>query len=1494
MKTDMRLGAKGLHLGIAALLAMWAGGVCGAQSAVALPAGVKAVWDLSKAYRETTPTRERICINGLWLWQPAPAAKAAVPSGNWGYFKVPGSWPGHLDYVQKDCQTVFANPAWKNVKVSDVTAAWYQRKIEIPAGWVGRRITLSADCLNSYAAVYLDGKKAGELRFPGGELDLTGQCRPGATQTLSMLVIALPQQAVMFSSHNTFGTEQVQGHVERPGLCGDVWLAGMPTGPRISDFKVDTSVRRWEITFEAGLNALVPNTQYLLRAEVSAPGLPNHEFTSKPFTTADLEESGRFAFTSSWKPEKLWDTNTPQNMYQVSLSLLGADSKALDVAVPDRFGFREIWINGRDFYLNGTRIFLFGIPFHNALLGAEWATYDAARETMLRIKSFGTNLIFGANYGTEPGTHLSYAQILRAADDVGMLVSLPMPHFLQYDWQAPDADRANGYAGHAEYYVRQVAESHPSVVAYAMSHNACGSFGAKDPDRLDGLADLRKQEEESANWPTSNAARALRAQAIVQRCDKTRIIYHHGCGDLGVMSTVNFYVNFTPIQELDDWFEHWAAQGTDPVFLAEYGCPLSWDFTMYRGYYHGGREFGSAEVPWELCVAQWNAQFLGDAAMRISDQEKQDLRWESRMFRTTSGWHHWDYPVQLENVDATKPAIGEYVADNFRAFRTWGLSAFNWWECQNNWELRPGVDTSRKDLKVDWEHLQRPGFSADYIAERFMSMPAAFERSDWTPDAGGQALMRNNMPLLAYIAGKAESFTSKDHNFLPGETVAKQVIIINNSRVPVTFDCAWSPGLPGVPAGEGKGSVETGEQGRVPVNFAVPADAAPGHYKLTAKVKFGTGESQEDSFQIDVMPRPQAPPVSAKTALFDPKGETGKLLDAMKVPCQAVDAKADLSGYDILVIGKGALSADGPAPDIMRVRDGLRVIVFEQTSDALTKRLGFRSEEYGLRRVFERVTDSPLLAGLDTDNLRDWRGTATLLPPRLTFPFHDSYSSMGQVEWCGFKLEHIFRCGCLGNVTSVLIEKPARGDFMPILDGGWSLEFSPLMVYSEGKGMVLFCQLDVTGRTESDPAAETLVGNVFRYVSGWKAAPADRKAIYVGDPAGERHLKHTGIVPSPYEAGKLSTDDVLVVGAGAGNKLAADAQSVGAFIKAGGRVLALGLDEEEAQSLLPAVQMRKEEHISTFFEPSARNSLLAGIGPADVYDAAAEHPPLVTGGAQAVGDGILAKAQDENVVFFQLPPYAVTNAEGTLQSFTVDTADAPPGLKHSARVVMGASSQAGIALMQFIRTTPLSESEWVQDKTRWAPQVGKTYTLAVLLKGVGGPITVRLEAQRAGGSYDLPYIGPDTVVPEGQWTDVHGTFKCEKTYPEGWQVGVICNQAGGSFRADAYRLYEGDYVPWNAQSAAMEPANLIMNPTFEAGDRRYWFKYAEQLNLTRTYRRTSFVMTRALANLGVIASTPLLSRFSSPVSGQAEERWTDGLYVDQIWSWDDPYRSFNW
>src|SRR5436853_946936 len=83
-----------------------------------LPAGVRAVWDLEKAWREATPTRERVCLNGLWRWQPSSENKAGeVPSANWGFFKVPGAWPGDNSYDKKESQIVHPNAAWKKADV---------------------------------------------------------------------------------------------------------------------------------------------------------------------------------------------------------------------------------------------------------------------------------------------------------------------------------------------------------------------------------------------------------------------------------------------------------------------------------------------------------------------------------------------------------------------------------------------------------------------------------------------------------------------------------------------------------------------------------------------------------------------------------------------------------------------------------------------------------------------------------------------------------------------------------------------------------------------------------------------------------------------------------------------------------------------------------------------------------------------------------------------------------------------------------------------------------------------------------------------------------------------------------------------------------------------------------------------------------------------------------------------------------------------------------
>jgi hypothetical protein len=1230
---------------IAAMSILMAGGqrVLADELAVSLPKGVSAVWNLDKAYRETTPTRERICINGLWGWQPAEPSSAQVPAGNWGYFKVPGSWPGITDYLQKDSQTVYAHPGWKQARLGSLAAAWYQREITIPGHWAGRHIAVSAEYLNSVAVVYLDGRKAGEIRFPGGELELTSVCRPGGKHVLSMLVVALPLKAGLVSYIDTAAARRVRGTVPRRGLCGDVYLVSTPVGPRIALAKIDTSVRNGRISFDVELPGLASDTRYLLRARIVDSGQTVTELKSRSFGGNELE-NGSFRFGAAWKPDRLWDIHRPQNTYLLRLALLDAKGAVLDTAFDARFGFREFWIDGRDFFLNGSRIFLSAVPLDCAQVDAAHAAYEGARESLKRLKSFGINFVYTHNYDCEPGSHLSFTEVLRAADDVGILVALTQPHFSHYEWRTPDADLNNGYARHAAFYVR-AALNHPSVVLYAMSHNATGYDEDMNPDLIDGIDDPRE------SWSRNNAKLASRAEAIVRRLDPGRIVYHHSSGNLGTMHTSNFYPNFVPIQELSDWFEHWATQGVKPVFTCEYGAPFTWDWAMYRGWYKGQRTFGSARVPWEFCLAEWNAQFLGDAAYRISEMEKANLRWEARQFRAGNLWHRWDYPYDLGSrlFHDRNAVLGMYLADNWRAFRTWGVSAISPWEYGNFWSLRPGVDKDRKQFTVDWENLQRPGYSADFVDRQYERFDLAFKPSDWMPNAAGEALIRNNGPLLAYIGGKPAHVTSKDHNFRPGETVEKQIIVVNNSRETVTALCRWTLRLSQATEGRKQVTLATGQEERVAIHIPLPAAQPPGSYDLKATVDFSRGETQEDSFTVHVMPAdarftaPRERPGGntragdSAIALFDTKGQTRALLSGMGIEHESVDAAADLSGYDVLIVGKEALTPSGAAPHIERVRDGLKVLVFEQTADVLERRLGSRTQEYGLRQVFPRLADHPVLSGIAPEHLRDWRGEATILPSRLHYELRPGHGPT--VKWCDIPVTRVWRCGNRGNVASALIEKPARGDFLPIVDGGYSLQYSPLLEYHEGTGMILFCQLDVTGRTEADPAAETLVRNLIEYACHGKSA-VRRKAVYCGDEAGLRHLRSAGVSPQTFDARNLSLDHVLVVGPGGERDLEANKAAIADWLKSGGNLLAIGASEQATNAFLPfAVRMQKSEHIAAVFDRFGTGSPLAGIGPADVHNRDPRELSLIKAGATTIGNGVLARADQVNVVFCQLAPW---------------------------------------------------------------------------------------------------------------------------------------------------------------------------------------------------------------------------------------------------------------
>lgn len=1438
------------------------------QLAVELPPGVKAVWDTAKAARETTPTRERLCINGLWRWQPAADDATEVPGAAWGYYKVPACWPGTQDYLQSDYQTLYAHPSWKNTNLREVRSAWYQRTIAIPQNWGGRRIALDVEYLNSYAAVYVDGRQVGELRFPAGQVDISGAVRPGETHTLSLLVVAMPLKALMESYNDTNTARQRKGTVERRGLCGDIWLVSEPAGARLSEVRLDTSVREGRVLFRAALSAFAADGRYQLRARLTDHGQPVAQFTGPVFSGKEAT-NGWASFIGAWKAPKLWDIDTPENQYEAKLSLLDGESRVLDTAVPVRFGFREFWIQGRDFYLNGTRLYLSQVPLDNAQVGAASSTYAAAKESLLRLKSFGINFVYTHNYGCEPGSHLSFTEILRAADDTGMLVAISQPHFSAYDWKSADADRTNGYAGHAAFYVR-VAGSHPSVASYSMSHNATGYNEDMNPLKIDGLSDPRDQ------WATRNSALALRCEGIVKGLDPARIVYHHSSGNLSAAYTLNFYLNFVPSQELDDWFEHWSGAGVKPLLLVEYGVPFGWDWTMYRGWYNGKREFGSAVVPWEYCLAEWNAQFQGDTAYQISDREKRNLRWEAQQFRQGRGWHRWDYPTPVgdERLDEMQPVQAAYTTDNWRAFRTWGLSGNSPWEHDRFWRLKDGFQPRRRDLPVDWDNLQRPGYSPDFIDRTYSRFDLAYERSDWIALPAAQALIRNNAPVLAWIAGKPQHFTVKDHTFFAGESVEKQLIVINNSRRTITGEASWSIDLHPSIKDTKRVTLRTGDQIRIPLDVKLPANLAPGNYQIHASFTSEMGETQKDAFSLQVIPPPAPLPPLSNLALFDPPGETANWLARKGLAFQRVDVTSDLSKFEVLLIGKGALTVDGPAPKLNRVRDGLKVVVFEQTAAVLEKRLGFRVEEYGLRQVWPRVPDSPLLAGLNTENLRDWRGASTLLPPSREYSLNPRYSGAPTVSWCGLEVTRVWRCGNWGNVASVLIEKPVCGDFLPILDGGYALQYSPLLEYREGKGCILFCQMDVTGRTENEPAAETLAQNILRYADSWRPGPR-RAALYEGEPEGAAWLKSTGVEAAAFKDAPSTPGQVLVVGPGGSRELASQGPAVAGWIKAGGRVLALGLDQTEANSFLPTqVTMKAAEHIAAQFPPFGMESSLVGVSPADVHNRDPRTVPLITGGATARGDGVLADSG--NIVFCQLRPWAFDQSTNHFNqrrtfnrvSFAISRLLGNLGVSGSTPLLERFGEPGGDAPTSSIlkdgNFSSDANGDGVADQWEFSANPKEAACTREALPGAAGGWAERITVPSLAAGAKPPEImlaQHELSIQGGQWYRL-------------------------SLRTKADGL-TGKEVSWTVQNTSnWQP--LFEQQTFKPKPEWQTVSLVLQAKASAS-KGTKFQIWFTGTGTLWVADVRL-----EPVRDPAIGRWLEGLYLTRPTEWDDPYRFFRW
>jgi len=469
-------------------------------------------------------------------------------------------------------------------------------------------------------------------------------------------------------------------------------------------------------------------------------------------------------------------------------------------------------------------------------------------------------------------------------------------------------------------------------------------------------------------------------------------------------------------------------------------------------------------------------------------------------------------------------------------------------------------------------------------------------------------------------------------------------------------------------------------------------------------------------------------------------------------------------------------------------------------------------------------------------------------------------------------------------VASALIEKPASGDFLPILDGGYALQYASLMEYREGTGLVLFCQTDVSGRTEDDPAADALVRNMLRYVSDWRPAPR-RAVVYAGEEAGRQHLEAMGLSVAPYEGGSPSADQVLVVGPGGAQRLARSAAAIRQWVQAGGHVLAVGLTGEEASTFLPVrVSTTPGEHIAAYFEPFGAASPLAGVCPADVHNRDPRELPLVSGGATAVGNGVLGQMEGANVVFCQLAPWHLDysgekmNIKRTFRKLSYAT----------TRMLanMGAAGETAL-LDHFSRPVQVWVDPLAQFRGTMRIEHGdRAVALPDRWRGLPLPSGGAPEGWTEPGFDDSAWRSID--VP-GFWedqfddlVDLDGTFfyRVKLTVPPEIARGESLLVLGA--------VDDEDRTYLNGKLVGSITQQTNPNDHWEA-PRRYRLP-AGTLVAGENVIAVQVEDVRQMGGIMGFVTAPDIA----PVQTKGKQRWLDGLYLDVPEEWDDPYRFFRW
>lgn len=303
------------------------------------------------------PPHVVVPLSGEWQFIPVAQLEYA-PKGEWRTLQVPtenwGGWPGKEHH------------------------AWFRRSVEVPAGLQEQRIRLHFEAVAHRAEVYVDGERVGDHLggFEPFDVDITDRVRPGETAELVVGVndwVAglkpgqpAPEDPEKLPARSMLLAYGTRPHAVR-GIWQDVCLIAHGKVAVERSF-VQTSVRGKSLHVKAWLRNFANNTATAqASASVCDAGTNVFDLPQQTVTLA-AGQSRLVEWTRPWQNPRLWWPDDPHLYYvRTSVTVAGQPSDRHDT----RFGFREFWIDGKDYRLNGRLFRLRGLLCAPGPIGPE-------------------------------------------------------------------------------------------------------------------------------------------------------------------------------------------------------------------------------------------------------------------------------------------------------------------------------------------------------------------------------------------------------------------------------------------------------------------------------------------------------------------------------------------------------------------------------------------------------------------------------------------------------------------------------------------------------------------------------------------------------------------------------------------------------------------------------------------------------------------------------------------------------------------------------------------------------------------------------------------------------------------------------------------------------------------------------------------------------------------------------------------------------------------